>query len=114
MGEAYLKSLGLRSLRLHLLQVATFFSLPLEKTDFILISPPQAQKNCCVTTFTRAFLLISAIVVPPSSLSFAIEAWIFAVVDYRSTNRIHCVENQMKYTDFVEKIKSPPSKKSGH
>jgi hypothetical protein len=53
--------------RLHLAHSAIVFIRPLAKTDFILTSPPQLQENFSTTTFTRAFLLISATETPPFS-----------------------------------------------
>jgi hypothetical protein len=56
-GEGYLKSEGRRSMRLHFSHSATFLTLPFSKTVFILISPPQEQKNFWVALVVRAFLL---------------------------------------------------------
>jgi hypothetical protein len=53
----YLKSDGRRSDRLHFSHSATFLTLPLSKSAFILISPPQEQKNFCVALEVRLFLL---------------------------------------------------------
>jgi hypothetical protein len=56
--EVYaLKSLGLRSDRLHFSHSAMLRSLPPLKICFIFTSPPQLQKNFCVTIPTLAFLL---------------------------------------------------------
>jgi hypothetical protein len=52
-----LKSLGLRSWRWHLSHSDVLRSLPFVKTSFIFTSPPQLQKNFCVTIPTLAFLL---------------------------------------------------------
>ena len=52
-----LKSLGLRSCLWHFSHSAVLRSLPLLKTIFTLISPPQVQKNFWVTIPTLAFLL---------------------------------------------------------
>jgi hypothetical protein len=52
-----LKSLGLRSWRWHLSHSAVLRSFPCVKTSFIFTSPPQVQKNFCVTIPTLAFLL---------------------------------------------------------
>lgn len=59
----YLKSFGLRSVRLHLLHTAWFLSFPFSKSVFNSISPPQSgQMNFCVATVVREFLLAPAIV----------------------------------------------------
>jgi hypothetical protein len=58
---AYLKSEGRRSVRLHFSHSATFFTLPFSNKVFILISPPQEQKNFWVELDVRAFLLAWAI-----------------------------------------------------
>ena len=52
---------GLRSVLLHFWHSAIGFSFPLLNIDFILISPPQGQRNFCVLVAPRAFLLMSAI-----------------------------------------------------
>jgi hypothetical protein len=52
-----LKSLGFRSWRWHLSHSAVLRSLLFVKTSFIFTSPPQVQKNFCVTIPTLAFLL---------------------------------------------------------
>jgi hypothetical protein len=56
-GVNYLKSDGRRSVRLHFSHSAMFLNLPLSKRVFILISPPQEQKNFWVVLDVRAFLL---------------------------------------------------------
>jgi hypothetical protein len=56
-GKIYLKSEGRRSVRLHFSHSARFLTLPFSKTVFILISPPQEQKNFWVVLEVRAFLL---------------------------------------------------------
>jgi hypothetical protein len=61
-GTPYLKSDGRRSERLHFSHSAIFLTLPLSKRAFILISPPQEQKNFCVALEVRLFLLAWAIV----------------------------------------------------
>jgi hypothetical protein len=76
--------------------------LPAAGTEKLLRSDIHAS---VLADFGHLFLL--------SSLSFAIEAWMSAAVDYPPANRIHCVKNQMKYTDFTEKIKSLDCEKSG-
>ena len=48
---------GLALLPWHFSHSAIFRSLPFVNTSFILISPPQVQKNFCVTMPTLAFLL---------------------------------------------------------
>jgi hypothetical protein len=53
----YLKSEGRRSVRLHFSHSAIFLTLPFSKTVFILISPPQEQKNFWVALEVREFLL---------------------------------------------------------
>jgi hypothetical protein len=53
----YLKSDGRRSARLHFSHSAIFLTFPLSKRAFILISPPQEQKNFCVVLEVRLFLL---------------------------------------------------------
>jgi hypothetical protein len=58
----YLKSEGRRSERLHFSHSATFFTLPFSNRVFILISPPQEQKNFWVELEVREFLLAWAIV----------------------------------------------------
>lgn len=61
--DFYLKSLGLRSMRLHFWHSARFLSFPFSKKVFITISPPQSgQINFCVATVVREFLLAPAIV----------------------------------------------------
>jgi hypothetical protein len=55
--QPYLNSEGRRSTRLHFSHSAWFFTLPFSKTVFILISPPQEQKNFCVALVVREFLL---------------------------------------------------------
>jgi hypothetical protein len=60
-GENHLKSEGRRSVRLHFSHSAWFLTLPFSKTVFILISPPQEQKNFWVALEVRAFLLAWAI-----------------------------------------------------
>ncbi|MDR3161962.1 MAG: hypothetical protein LBU28_10155 [Spirochaetaceae bacterium] len=54
---SYLKSEGRRSVRLHFSHSATFLTFPASKRVFILISPPQEQKNFWVELDVRAFLL---------------------------------------------------------
>jgi hypothetical protein len=54
---AYLKSDGRRSVRLHFSHSATFLTFPFSKRVFILISPPQEQKNFWVALVVREFLL---------------------------------------------------------
>jgi hypothetical protein len=56
-SDAYLKSEGRRSTRLHFSHSATFLTLPFSKRVFIFISPPQEQKNFWVALVVRAFLL---------------------------------------------------------
>jgi hypothetical protein len=63
--QNYLKSDGRRSERLHFSHSATVLTLPLSKSDFTLISPPQEQKNFCVALEVRLFLLAWAIVLSP-------------------------------------------------
>jgi hypothetical protein len=60
-----LKSEGRRSVRLHFSHSAIFLTFPLSKTVFILISPPQEQKNFWVALVVRAFLLAWAIINSP-------------------------------------------------
>jgi hypothetical protein len=60
-GKNHLKSEGRRSVRLHFSHSAWFLTLPFSKTVFILISPPQEQKNFWVALEVRAFLLAWAI-----------------------------------------------------
>lgn len=61
--ENYLKSFGRLSTRLHFEHSAMFLSLPLSYIVFITISPPQSgQKNLCVATAEREFLLAPAMV----------------------------------------------------
>jgi hypothetical protein len=55
-GQA-LKSLGLRSWRWHFSHSAVLRILPFVKMSYIFTSPPQVQKNFCVTIPTLAFLL---------------------------------------------------------
>jgi hypothetical protein len=55
---AYLKSDGRRSVRLHFSHSATFLTFPFSKRVFILISPPQEQKNFWVALVVREFLLV--------------------------------------------------------
>jgi hypothetical protein len=55
--HSYLKSEGRRSRRLHFSHSAWFLTLPFSKTVFILISPPQEQKNFWVELVVREFLL---------------------------------------------------------
>jgi hypothetical protein len=62
--KPYLKSLGRRSVRLHLLHSAMFLSLPFSMVFFITISPPQEHRNFWVETVVRAFLL-TAMLLPP-------------------------------------------------
>jgi len=42
-----------------------FFTLPFSKSVFILTSPPQEQKNFCVVTVVRLFLLAWAMMTSP-------------------------------------------------
>ena len=42
---------------MHFSHSAVFLTLPFSKTVFILISPPQGQKNFCVELVVRLFLL---------------------------------------------------------
>lgn len=59
----YLKSLGRLSTRLHFEHSAMFLSLPLSYIVFMMISPPQSgQRNFCVATAVREFLLAPAMV----------------------------------------------------
>jgi hypothetical protein len=60
LNDYQLKSLGLRSVRLHFSHSATFFTLPFSKMVFILTSPPQVQKKRCVLLEVRAFFDICA------------------------------------------------------
>jgi hypothetical protein len=62
-GVNYLKSDGRRSVRLHFSHSAIFLNLPLSKRVFILISPPQEQKNFWVVLDVRAFLLACPMVI---------------------------------------------------
>jgi len=67
----YLKSFGLRSVRLHLLHSATFLRRPACKIVFIAISPPQSgQMNFCVATVVREFLLAPAILFLQNQFNF--------------------------------------------
>jgi hypothetical protein len=63
--KSYLKSEGRRSTRLHFSHSAWFFTLPFSNTVFILISPPQEQKNFWVELVVREFLLAWAICLSP-------------------------------------------------
>ena len=63
-SKSYLNSEGRRSTRLHFSHSAWFFTLPFSKTVFILISPPQEQKNFCVALVVREFLLACPMVSP--------------------------------------------------
>jgi hypothetical protein len=54
---SYLKSEGRLSTRLHFSHSAWFLTFPFSKSVFILISPPQEQKNFCVALVVREFLL---------------------------------------------------------
>jgi hypothetical protein len=84
-SKSYLNSEGRRSTRLHFSHSAWFFTLPFSKTVFILISPPQEQKNFCVALVVREFLLACPMVSPcPSGpTNFVEEAY------YRSTGDVN-------------------------